>query len=144
MGSIILEQISSVPLQKINVEGGDVLHAFKPESDTPFSLGEAYFSFIEADFIKAWKFHKKMTLNLIVPLGEVRFVFTDGQGSFRQEVIGENNYARLTVPPCIWFGFQGTGSKRNIILNLANMAHSEDEVERKALDSFNFDWNNLI
>ena len=88
--------------------------------------------------------HKEMTLNLIVPLGDVRFVFTDGNGSFKEEIIGEKNYKRLTVPPHIWFGFQGKGADKSLILNLANIAHDEEEVERVPLDSFNFNWNNLI
>ena len=42
-----------------------------------------------------------MTLNLVVPIGMVRFVFLDSQSSkvSRVEDIGEKNYARPTVPP---------------------------------------------
>ena len=38
-------------------------------------FGEVYFSELRPKSIKAWKYHYKMTLNLIVPLGEVKFVF---------------------------------------------------------------------
>ena len=31
---------------------------------------EAYFSLIDKDAVKAWKRHKTMTLNLVVPLGD--------------------------------------------------------------------------
>ena len=48
-----------------------------------------------------------MTLNLIVPLGEVCFAFVDEEGAFREEVVGVNRYVRLTVPPGIWFGIKG-------------------------------------
>ena len=40
-------------------------------------FGEIYFSNINSLCIKAWKKHKIMTLNLIVPIGKVRFVFHD-------------------------------------------------------------------
>ena len=61
------------PLKIIPVPGGDVLHAMK-YSDKGFTgFGEAYFSTIEPGIIKAWKRHRKMTLNLIVPFGAIRF-----------------------------------------------------------------------
>ena len=47
-----------------------------------------------------------MHINLIVPIGIVRFVFYDElTNKFRVEEIGKNNYARLTIPKGIFFGF---------------------------------------
>ena len=40
-----------------------------------WTFGEAYFSKIKFNKIKAWKYHSKMTLNLAVPHGKVKFVF---------------------------------------------------------------------
>ena len=62
-------------LKRINVEGGDVLHCLKSSDKAFLEFGEAYFSFIEMNYIKAWKRHIKMTMNLIVPIGLVQFVF---------------------------------------------------------------------
>ena len=38
---------------------------------------ESYFSTVNGDVIKPWKKHNKMTLNLVVPLGEIKFVLFD-------------------------------------------------------------------
>ncbi len=74
MGAVDLEQIQVTQLKRISVIGGDVLHALKC-TDTGFQgFGEAYFSMAEAGAVKAWKLHRRMTLNLVVPVGEVRFV----------------------------------------------------------------------
>ena len=78
-----------------------------------------------------------------MPRGEVRFVFLAEDGvSFREEVLGENRYVRLTVPPSIWFGFKGLSKSRSLILNLANIEHDPLEVERLHINDMKFNWKN--
>ena len=75
MGSISVDQILVTPLERIPLKGGDVLHAMKCTDPGFVDFGEAYFSLIDIDAIKAWKRHLRMTLNIMVPLGAVQFVF---------------------------------------------------------------------
>ena len=81
-----------------------------------------------------------MTLNLVVPFGMVRFVFFDGQGRRREELIGTDRYVRLTVPPGIWFAFQGLSAPYSLLLNIADIAHDPKEIERKQLDEYINYW----
>ena len=137
----LLDQIQMTPLKRIPTPGGDVLHALKSTEDAFQGFGEAYFSFVEPGAIKAWKQHLLMTMNLVVPVGSVRFVFHDSSTlSFREEIIGESNYQRLTVPPKIWFGFQGVATTPSLLLNLACIPHDPAEVKRKALSEVGFNW----
>ena len=143
MGVVRLADILVTPLMRIPTIGGDVMHALK-NSDNGFNgFGEVYFSWVEHGAIKAWKCHKHMTLNLVVPLGEVSFVFhiKDQKNSFRTENIGEKRYVRLTVPPGIWFGFQGRGSGQSLLMNLADMTHDPDEVLRKKTSEIVYNWS---
>jgi dTDP-4-dehydrorhamnose 3,5-epimerase len=143
MGVVSLEDIHVTQLKRIPTVGGDVLHALK-NSDYGFNgFGEVYFSWVEEGTIKAWKCHQHMTLNLVVPVGEVNFVFhiKDQTNNFRIENIGEKRYVRLTVPPGIWFGFQGRGSGQSLLMNLADMTHDTDEVLRKSVSEFNYNWS---
>ena len=145
MGDVSLEDILVTPLKRIPTVGGDVLHALK-KTDAGFDgFGEIYFSWIERGAIKAWKCHQRMTLNLVVPLGEVSFVFhlTNQKNNFRTENIGEQRDVRLTVPPGIWFGFQGIASERSLLTNLADMAHNPDEVLRKKTSEIAYNWSTL-
>ncbi len=105
-------------------------------------FGEAYFSWIKAGAVKAWKKHKRMTLNLVVPIGFVRFVFLfpKSNQNFRVEDIGESRYVRLTVPPGIWFGFKNLSQSPSLVLNIANMQHEPNEVERLKLEEINYRW----
>ena len=69
--------ITVTPLRTIPVLGGDVLHAIKSSDNEFVGFGEAYFSLIKNKMIKGWKKHNVMTMNVIVPVGEVKFVFYD-------------------------------------------------------------------
>jgi dTDP-4-dehydrorhamnose 3,5-epimerase len=143
MGVVSLDDILVTPLKRIPTVGGDVMHGLK-KSDNGFNgFGEVYFSWVEQGVIKAWKCHQRMTMNLIVPVGEVGFVIhlTNQKNSFRTENIGEERYVRLTVPPLIWFGFRGRGSGQSLLMNLADMAHDPDEILRETTSEFIYNWS---
>lgn len=135
-----VKQIIVTPLKRVPVSGGDVLHAMKRSDPGFVDIGEAYFSQIEQGAVKAWKRHLRMTLNLVVPIGAVRFVFVDDKGETREEVVGQDRYVRLTVPPCIWFGFKGLVEPYSLLLNVADIPHDPAEIERKDLGEIMFDW----
>ena len=131
-------------LKVIPVEGGDVKHFLKADENSFNGFGEAYFSFIKKGKIKGWKMHTKMTMNLVVPVGQVGFVFYNEQtSSFKVFKIGENNYKRLTVPPNIWFGFKGIGLYSNLVVNLSNIIHDPKESKKSELSKLIFDWESL-
>lgn len=143
MGTLSLDDVKLTSLARIFAAGGDVMHAMKASDPGCNGFGEAYFSWIESGAIKAWKRHARMTMNLVVPLGRVRFVFAlDVPGPFRVIEIGpEATYARVTVPPGIWFGFQGRAATPSLVLNIANIAHDPSEVQRMGLLDIHYDWN---
>ena len=135
-----VEKIIVTPLKRISVAGGDVFHAIKKNDAGFVDFGEAYFSMIDKGAIKPWKRHLRMTLNLVVPVGMVRFVFIDSEGARREESIGVDRYVRLTVPPSIWFAFEGLSSPYSLLLNVADIPHDPNEIERKELDAYMNDW----
>jgi dTDP-4-dehydrorhamnose 3,5-epimerase len=132
-------------LDVINTPGGNVMHAMKETSVGYAGFSEAYFSQIDKGAIKAWKRHKKMTLNLIVPVGEIRFVLFDDRevtnNQFQEIIISKDNYCRLTVPPMVWVGFQGLSNDGSMLLNIANVEHDPDEVDRQEIAKINYDWS---
>jgi len=136
------------PLSIINTKGGDVLHAMKSIDQGYLGFGEAYFSKADSKAIKGWKLHKKMTLNLVVPVGSVRFILYDNRSErnntsqFQEVILDEKyNYSRLTIPPMIWVGFQGISQTTSLVLNLANIEHSTEEIKRKELEDIKFNWS---
>ena len=137
----MLEEIIITPLSEIRVEGGNVMHAMKNRDAGFNGFGEAYFSWVEYHAIKAWKRHNSLIMNLVVPIGEVKFTFfSDAKNEFRSEIIGQNRYSRITVPPGVWFGFKGLSKPKSLDLNLANLDHDPLEVDRKLVDEIAYAW----
>ena len=64
-----LDGVMITPLKIIQVPGGDVSHGMKISDPGFAGFGEVYFSNIEPGVVKAWKRHRKMTLNLVVTVG---------------------------------------------------------------------------
>lgn len=136
-----LDDILVTPLSRIPTQGGDVLHAMK-QCDPDFcGFGEACFSWVDVGAIKAGKHHTEMTMNLVAPVGNGKFVFlTDYADAPRTEETGVDHYSRLTVPPGIWFGFKGLTSPRSLLLNLADILHRANEVDRLPISEIEYDW----
>ena len=141
----MIKDVLITKLDAIDTPGGSVMHAMKESSIGYSGFGEAYFSQVDKGAVKAWKRHKKMTLNLIVPVGEVRFVLFDDReilsAQFQEIIISKNNYCRLTVPPMIWMGFQGLSDGDSMLLNIADIEHDPNEVDRKEIEKINYNWS---
>jgi dTDP-4-dehydrorhamnose 3,5-epimerase len=133
--------VNVTPLKIIATIGGDVLHAIKSSDSGFMGFGEAYFSMIGHNQVKAWKLHTKMTMNLVVPVGSVDFVFFDSK-NFKTVRAGKDSYVRITVAPNIWFGFKGVGHENSLILNLANIEHDSIESKRLPIGDIQFNWEN--
>jgi dTDP-4-dehydrorhamnose 3,5-epimerase len=141
-----IEGVLITSLNIIEVLGGDVLHGMKCSDPGYSDFGEVYFSTIEPGAIKAWKRHKKMTLNLIVPIGMVRFVIFDDRnnsksyGKYQDVILSRSNYCRITVPPMVWMGFQGVDQNTSMLLNIADIEHLPEEGDRKKINEIKYEW----
>lgn len=146
MGKSLIAGVISTPIRIIAHPQGDILHGMKKDDPGFVDFGEAYFSSVIQGEIKAWKRHKRMTLNLVVPEGAVKFVVYDQRknspsyGKFNEFNISKDNYIRLTIPPDLWFGFAGMGPGLNLILNLASIPHDPEEVDRLELENIKYNW----
>ncbi len=136
--TLSLKSVSINKLKRIHVDGGDVLHYLNKDDKDFSKFGEVYFSIVNFDSIKGWKKHNKMILNLVCPVGQVKFIFSENLNDFMEINIGENNYARLTVQPNVWFAFQGLHKPYSLIANVANMKHDSNEIERLPLSKVNY------
>ena len=141
--------VTYTPLRRIAVAKGDVLHAVKQSDPTYAGFGEAYFTMIDPGAVKGWKRHTRMVMNLVVPMGAVRFVVHDPEQAegapdrFQSFVLSPDSaerYGRLTVQPGLWLAFQGVGSGPNLILNFASIAHDPQEADNAALEAIAWDW----
>ncbi|MDA9148582.1 dTDP-4-dehydrorhamnose 3,5-epimerase [Alphaproteobacteria bacterium] len=143
----MIKKAFATPLDIINTKGGNVMHAIKTSSYGYAGFGEAYFSQIKYGSIKGWKRHNKMTLNLVVPIGKIKFVlFDDREVSnprFQEFILSIENYQRLTIPPKIWLAFQGLSENVSMLMNIADIPHNAVESEVLNINEINYDWCDL-
>lgn len=127
-------------LKQIHHLKGDIFHVMKKSDEGFFGFGEAYFSTIYKNDIKGWKKHTKMTLNLVVPMGEIEFViYNENLNDFFTIKLSQNNYQRLTVAPNLWMAFRGV-SEHSMLLNLASIEHDPSESVNKELEEIAYEW----
>jgi len=143
-----MEGISLHPLKHIMVPKGDVYHALKSTDEGYAGFGEVYFSQIKGGEVKGWKRHNRMILNLVVVVGEIKFVIYDDRRNsktyrqFSEFILSPaTNYQRLTVSPGLWMAFQGRGEGVSMLMNIIPELHDSTEVDNKELleISYNFE-----
>jgi dTDP-4-dehydrorhamnose 3,5-epimerase len=135
-----LDKITLTPLKQIQNPKGDIFHAMKKSDNGYDGFGEAYFSTIYKNDIKGWKKHTKMTLNLVVVVGEIKFVVYDEKTKeFFNVALSKDNYKRLTIKPNVWLAFKGLGDN-NVLLNLANIEHKPSEAININLEDISYEW----
>lgn len=145
----MIDGVVITPLRQIIDERGKVMHMLREDSSVFQRFGEIYFSCTHPGAIKAWHCHRRMVLNYAVVYGELKVVLYDDrdksptQGVTQELFMSPENYYLVTVPPMIWNGFKGIGTKTAIVANCATLPHDPTEIERRdAFDeSIPYDWN---
>jgi dTDP-4-dehydrorhamnose 3,5-epimerase len=144
----MIDGILVIPLKQIPDERGKVMHMLRADDPHFEKFGEMYFSVVYPGVVKGWHLHKKMTLNYVVVFGMIKLVLYDARensptkGKLMELFIGEDNYVLVRIPPGIWNGFKGIGTKPAIVANCATEPYDPEEIVR--LDPFNkeipYDW----
>ncbi|MFH0774856.1 MAG: dTDP-4-dehydrorhamnose 3,5-epimerase family protein [bacterium] len=144
----MIEGVLVRQLKKIPDERGCIYHMLRKDDPIFEEFGEIYFSVVYPDVVKGWHLHKEMTLNYAVVTGMIKLVLYDERegsvtkGSLMELFIGEENYCLVKIPPNVWNGFKGIGTKPAIVANCATLPHSPDEMLR--LDPYTekipYDW----
>lgn len=143
---IIIQGVLFSPVKKINHENGDLFHIIRNFDEGFNGFGEAYISTIKYNEIKAWKRHFQMTANIVVPQGRVKMVIFDDRpesitnGIFNEYVLSIENYCRLTIPPNLWYGFQGLSKGINMLINVADIPHNPEEQVNKEVSFIEYKW----
>ncbi len=140
-----MEGVRLTPLKHIETPKGDIYHALKATDETYCGFGEAYFTEVHSGERKGWKRHNRMALNLVVVLGEVRFIVYDDRdgsetkGEFYEATLSPaNNYQRLSVAPGLWMAFEGVADNTSLVLDIIPETHDPTEADKKELHEINY------
>ena len=134
-----IEGVVLTPLKQIKDERGAVFHVIKSSEKQFNKFGEAYFSKINNNVIKGWKFHKEMKQNFCVPFGKLKLVLFDNRENSKtkgliNEIILDDykNYKRVTIPKNIWYSFKCHSDPYCLLLNISNIEH--DPLESTTIE----------
>lgn len=135
-------------LERIPDERGTIYHMLRRDDEAFEEFGEIYFSKVYPGVVKGWHLHQRMTLNYAVPVGMIKLVLYDGRedspthGELMEVFVGEDRYRRVQVPPLVWNGFKGVGTRPALVANCADLPHDPEEISR--MDPFGdeipYDW----
>ncbi len=144
----MIDGVEIKKLKKIPDERGCIFHMLRRDDPMFEEFGEIYFSKVYPNVIKGWHIHTKMTLNYAVVSGMIKLVLYDDRknsktkGEIMEIFLGDDNYSLVKIPPNVWNGFKGIGTKEAIVANCATFPHDPEEIKRK--DPFSkdipYDW----
>ena len=141
-----IEGVLVTPKKIVGDDRGQVMHVLRADDPNFAKFGEAYISEIFANVTKGWKLHARSTSNMVVPVGEVRFVMHDTRegsptfGMFDDVTIGEKNYQLLTVPPGVVYAWRNLRVTTAVVLNCATELWSPNESSNLPLETYPFVW----
>jgi dTDP-4-dehydrorhamnose 3,5-epimerase len=140
--AISIAGVVITPLREIRDGRGAVLHMLRTDAADFRAFGECYFSEVAPMAIKAWKRHHRQTQNLAVPVGRVRFVIYDARESSATcgclevvELGRPDAYARLCIPPMLFYGFTCTSEFPALVVNCTDIPHDSAESDTLALEA---------
>ena len=132
----MIEGIELHPMKHIAVPKGDIFHAIH-------CTDEGY-----DGMVKGWKRHNRMVLNIVVPVGAVKFVVYDDRegsktkGQFEEIILSpKDNYQRLTVQPGLWMAFAGAGEGTSMLMDIIPEVHDDSEASRVDLSEIPYNFN---
>lgn len=147
MDQSLIEGVMLIELRQINDERGAVLHMLRCDAPGFRRFGECYFSEVLPGAIKAWKRHREQTQQLAVPIGRLRMVLYDDRpdsstrGKLQEMELGRPDcYARLQIPPGIWYGFSCMSKTPALLANCADLPHDPSESEVRPVDEPNIPY----
>jgi len=133
----IIDGVKVIPLRRIADQRGAVYHMLKATDPHFLTFGELYFSSVYPGMVKAWKKHKRVTVNYACIFGRIKLVLYDDRASsptrsiLLEVLLGpDNHYSLVHIPPGVWNGFQGMSQPMAILAICATEPHDPSEFDR--------------
>ncbi len=144
----MIDGVQVIPLKRIPDERGTIMHMLRADDPHFQQFGEIYFATIFPGVVKAWHWHREMTLNYVCIFGRIKLVLYDDRensptrGELMEIFLGVDNYSLVIIPPEVWNGHKGMSEPYAIVANCAT--HPHDPTRSQRLDPFEndipYDW----
>ena len=138
MNDRIISGVEVVKRSNINDERGYIQHFLNSRGDSLYNLEEIYFSIVYNGSVKAWHYHKEMSMNYFCVFGMIKLVLIDTReysptnGILNEFFMGEKNPITVLIPKMVWNGFKGFGDREfSIVSNATDFIHDKNEIIRE-------------
>ena len=143
-----IQGVEIIKKNQIVDDRGMILHMLRVDDKNYKKFGEIYFSTVNPNKIKAWHFHRLMTLNYAVVHGSIKLVLYDDRdesktkGTIQEIILSNENHYLVSIPPKIWNGFCSSDNKHAILANCSDIPHDKEEIIRLPFDDpkFPYKW----
>ena len=143
-----IQGVEIIKKNQIVDDRGVILHMLRVDDKNYKKFGEIYFSTVNPNKIKAWHFHKLMTLNYAVVHGSIKLVLYDDRdesktkGTIQEIILSNENHYLVSIPPKIWNGFCSANNEEAILANCSDIPHDKEEIVRLPFDDpkFPYKW----
>ena len=144
----VIDGVIIIKKKQIIDDRGKILHMLRADDKNFVKFGEIYFSFVNPKKIKAWHFHKLMTLNYVAVLGSIKLVLYDDReksktkGKIQKIMLSNKNHYLVSIPPKIWNGFCSANNEQAVLANCSDIPHDKEEIVRLPFDDpeFPYKW----
>lgn len=140
----MIDGVRVVPLDVIPDERGCVRHFIRSDDFDFERFGETYITEVYRGVTKAWHGYPAKRIHYCVVRGMVKLALYDSRSlsptfqQFSTVFVGEQNYARVTIPPGVFNGFKGLTDA--IVVVTASEPFSEEGIIRFPKEYFDYDW----
>lgn len=132
----MIDGVQIIPLKRIPDERGTIMHMMRADDPHFKQFGEIYFATVYRDVVKAWHWHREMTLNYACIFGRIKLVLYDDRptsptrGELMEIFLGPENYSLVIIPPEVWNGHKGLADPYSIVANQCTHVHDPRRSER--------------
>lgn len=145
----MIDGVQIIPLKRIPDERGTIMHMMRADDPHFKQFGEIYFATVYRDVVKAWHWHREMTLNYACIFGRIKLVLYDDRptsptrGELMEIFLGPENYSLVIIPPEVWNGHKGLADPYSIVAN--QCTHVHDPRRSKRISPFDnhipYEWD---
>lgn len=145
--------IEGVVIEKVEAkadERGRLVELFRSDSPHAPGFGQVHLTTVYPGVVKAWHRHRDRTDVLYCVAGTIRLGLYDDRpgtstpGELREFFLGDHGPLRVTIPPGVWFGFKGVGTREALVVVLTDRLNNPRDPDEERLDpqinDIPFDW----
>lgn len=146
----MIDGVKTKNLRVIPDERGWLMEILRNDDDIYQEFGQVYITTAYPGVTKAWHMHKKQTDNFTCIYGMMKVALYDARedsptyGELNEFFVGEKNPLLISVPPFVYHGFKGMGTKTAFFLSVPTLPYNYDEPDEFRLpadtDEIPYDW----